>query len=104
MLQNIKELAAEAGDDENIVLDLIPPKDSENSNKSKDHIDKNSTVIPVFIYHTGYTSPTIVHYLVNFSQKKDRYNQKHLVAIGKGGSENDVAWITLQPANSSGRR
>ena len=83
LLQKLKELAAEAEDDKEIVSDLIPQDDSDNSKKSRDHVITNSTVIPVLICQTGYTSPTIVHSLENFPQKKDRYNKKFSGAIGK---------------------
>ena len=63
LLQKLKELAAEAEDDEEIVSNLIPQDDSDNSNESRDHIITNSTVIPVLICQTGYNSPTIVHSL-----------------------------------------
>ena len=96
MLQKLKELAAEATDDEEIVSDLIPQDKSYNSNKSRYQIVTNSTVIPVLIYQTGYNSPTIVHSLAKFSREKDRYSLKEVGAIGKKGSENDVVWITLQ--------
>ena len=87
---------AEAEDGKEIVSDLIIQADSDNSNKSRDHITKNSTVIPVFICQTGFTSPTIMHSLANPLPKKDRYDKKGLVAIGKRGSENNVVCITLQ--------
>ena len=96
MLQKLKELAAEAEDDKEIVSDLIPQDESDKSKKSRDHIITNSTVIPVLICQTGYTSPTIVHSLENIPRKKDRYNKKVLGVIGEGGSENDVVWITIQ--------
>ena len=63
LLQKLKELAAEAEDDEEIVSDLIAQADSDNSDKSRDHIITNSTVVPVLICQTGYNSPTIVHSL-----------------------------------------
>ena len=85
MLQKLKELAAEAEDDEEIVFDLIPQDDLDNNNKSRDQIITNSTVIPVLISQTGYTRPTIVHYLANISQKKDRYNKEILGAIENRG-------------------
>ena len=66
---------AEAGVDKEIVSDLIPQEDSDNSDESKYHITTNPTVIPVFIFQTGYTSPTIVHYVANVSYKKDRYDK-----------------------------
>ena len=96
LLQQLKELAADADDDEEIVSELIPQDESDKIYKSKNCIITNSTVIPVLICHTGYTSPTIVHSLVNFPRKKDRYNKKNLGAIEKRGSENEVVWITLQ--------
>ena len=96
MLHKLKELAAEAKDDEEIVSDLIPQSDSDNSDESMDHIITNSTVIKVLICRTGYTSPAIVHSLANTPRKKDRYNKKHLGAIGKREYENIVVWITLQ--------
>ena len=96
MLQKLKKLAAEAEDDEEILSDLNPQDESDNSDKSRYHIITNSTFIPVLICQTGYTIPTIVHSLENFPQKKDRYNKKNLGAIGKSKSENDVVWITLQ--------
>ena len=70
MLQKLKELEAEAEDNEDIVSDVIPQEDSENSNKPRDHITKNSTVIPVLICQTGYSSPTIVHSLEISPQKR----------------------------------
>ena len=96
LLQKLKELAAEAEDDEEIVSDLIPQADSDNNDESRDHIITKSTVIPVLICQTGYNSPTIVHSLAKISRKKDRYNKKILGAIGKREYENDVVWITLQ--------
>ena len=50
LLQNLKELAAEAEDDEEIVSDLIPEDDSDNSNKPRDQIITNFTVITVLIF------------------------------------------------------
>ena len=38
LLQKLKELAAEAEDDEEIVFYLIPQYESDNSDKSMDHI------------------------------------------------------------------
>ena len=96
LIQKLKELAAEAQDDEEIVYELIPQDDSDNSNESRYHIITNFTVITVLIPQTGYTNHTIVHYLANFTCEKDRYNLKQQGAIGKGLSENDVVWITLQ--------
>ena len=75
LLQKLKELADEAEDDEEMVSDLIPQDNSDNSNNSRDHIIINSTVIPVLICQTGYNSPTIEHSLAKISQKKDRYNK-----------------------------
>ena len=49
LLQKLKELAAEATDDEEIVSDLIPQADSDNNDESKDNIITNSTVIIVLI-------------------------------------------------------
>ena len=96
LLQKLKELVAEAEDDEEIVSNLIPEAKSDNNDKSRYHITTNSTVIPVLICKTGYNSPTIVHSLAIFSQKKDRYNTTNLGMIGKRESENDLVWITLQ--------
>ena len=96
LLQKLKELAAEAEDNEEISSDLIPQSDSYNNDESRDHINTNSTVIPVIICQTGYNSPTIVHSLANYSRKKDWYNKNNLGTIGKKESENDVVWITLQ--------
>ena len=96
MLQKLKKLAAEAEDDEEIVSYLITQEGPDNSDESRDHMNKNSTVIPSLIYQTGYTSPTIVHYLEIYPPQKDRYNKKILGAIGKRKSKNDVVWITLQ--------
>ena len=70
LFQKLKELAAEAEDDKEIVSVLITLEDSDNSNDSRDHIITNSTVIPVLFYQTGYISPTIVHSLANFSRKR----------------------------------
>ena len=89
-------MAAEAEDDEEIVSDLTPQEESENNDKSMYHIITKYTLITVLIYQTGYTSPTIVHYLEKFPRKKYRYNNKCLGAIEKRESENDVVWITLQ--------
>ena len=50
LLKKLKELAAEALDDEEIVSNLISQDDSDNSNESSDHIIKKSTVIPWLIY------------------------------------------------------
>ena len=63
MLQKLKELAVRAEDVKEIVFDLIPQSDSDNSDDSMDHINKNSTFITVSIYQTRYTSPTIAHSL-----------------------------------------
>ena len=49
LLQKLKELAAEAEDDEEIVDNLINQADSDNIDESRDHIITNSTVIPVSI-------------------------------------------------------
>ena len=87
---------AEVECDDDIVSDIITQEDSDNSNNSRYHITTNSTVIPVLICHTGYTSPTIVHSLENNSRNKDRYDRKLLGAIDKRESENKVVWITLQ--------
>ena len=83
LLQKLKELAAEAEDDNEIVSELITQDNTDNSNESRDQIITKSSVIPVLICQTGYTSPTIVHSLENFPQKKDRYNKKFSGAIGK---------------------
>ena len=76
MLHKLKELVAEAENDEEIVSDLITQANSDNSNESRDHIITNSTVIPVLICQTGYNSPMIVHSLTKITWKKDRYNKK----------------------------
>ena len=91
MIQKLKELAAEAEDDEEIVSDLITQDDSDNSNESRDQIITNSTVIPVLNCQTEYNSPTIAHSLGKIPRKKDRYNKKDLGAIGKREYENYVA-------------
>ena len=83
MLHKLKELAAEAEDGEEIVSGLISQDNSDNRNKSRDHKITNSTVAPVLICQTGYTSPTIVHSLGKKSPKMDRYKLKHLGAIGR---------------------
>ena len=70
LLQKLKELAAEAEDDKEIVLDLIPQSDSYNIDASRDYIITNYTIIPVLIYQTGYNSPMIMHSLVNVSSEK----------------------------------
>ena len=72
--QKLKQLAAEAEDDEDIVSDVIPQAESDIIGKSRDEIITNSAVILVLICQTGYNSPTIVPSLVKNSQKKDRYN------------------------------
>ena len=74
LIQKLKELEAEAEDDEEIVSNFILQADSDNSNKSRDHIITNSTVVPVLICHTGYNIPMIVHSLEPPPLKKDRYN------------------------------
>ena len=89
-------MEAEAEDRKDIVSDLFPQVDSDNSNKSRDHITTNSTVIPVLICQTGYASPTMVHSLANFARKKDRHNKKLFGVIGKREYENYVVRITLQ--------
>ena len=90
LLQKLKGLAADIEYDEEIVYNIIPQYDSDNNDKSRNHMIINSSIIPVLIYHTVYTSPTIVHSLENFPRKKDRYNKKCLGAIEKMESENDV--------------
>ena len=70
LLQKLKELAAEAEDDEAIVSDLIPQSESDNIDESRDNITTKSTVTPVLICQTRYTSPTIVHSLGFFSEKR----------------------------------
>ena len=89
-------MAAEAEDDEGVVFDLTPEEDSNISEKTRNHITTNSTDVTVLIYQTGYNSPMIVHYLVNFSLKEDRYDKKVLGSIGKRESEDNIVWITLQ--------
>ena len=49
LLQKLKELAAEAEDDEEIVYDLIPQEASDNSDESRHQIITNCTLIPVLI-------------------------------------------------------
>ena len=46
------ELAAEAEDDKDIVYDVTPHEAFYSIDKSRDHITKNSTVIPVLICQT----------------------------------------------------
>ena len=89
-------MATESEDDYKKVSDPTPQADSDNSNKSRDHITKNFTVIPVLIYHTGFNSPMIVHSLDFFGQKKNRYDKENLGTIRKREYENDVVWITIQ--------
>ena len=72
MLQKLKELAAEEEDDEKILSDLISQAESDKINESRDHIITNSTAILFLICQNGYNSPTIVHSLAYFTQKKDR--------------------------------
>ena len=75
-------MADEAEDDEEIVSYLIPQEEEYNTDKSRNQKIKNSTVVIVLIYQTGYTSPTIVHSLAKvFPKKKDKYNKKRLGAI-----------------------
>ena len=69
LLPKLKELAAEAEDDEEIVSNLITQYDPDNSNESRYQIITNSTAIPVLIYQTGYNSPTIVNSLEKFPEK-----------------------------------
>ena len=85
LLQKLKELAAEAENDEEILSDLSPQVDSEISDESRYHITTNYTVIPVLSCQTGYTIPTIVRSLPKSPRKKDRYDKKNLGAIGKSG-------------------
>ena len=101
LLQKLKELAAEAEDDKEIVSELIPQEDSD---KSRDHITTNSTVIPVLICQTGYTSPMIVHSLENFARKKDRYDIKNWVRLEKGDLKMTWCGSHSKPDSSSGRR
>ena len=68
MLQKIKELAAEAEDDEDRVSDLTTQEDSDSSNNSRGYITTNSTLISVLKYQTGYTSLMIVHSLEKITQ------------------------------------
>ena len=70
LLQKLKELAAKAYDDEYRVSDPITQEKSDKINESRDHIITISTVIPLLICQTGYTSPTIVHSLANLPRKK----------------------------------
>ena len=49
LLQKLKELADDSKDDEEIVSDLIIQADSDNRNKSSDHIITKSAIIPVVI-------------------------------------------------------
>ena len=100
LLQKLKELSAEAEDDKDIVSNLTPQEDSDKIEKNRYHITTNSTIIPVLIYQTGYTSPMMVYSLANFDRKKDRYYERILGAIGKREPENDVLWITLQARQS----
>ena len=82
LLQKLKKLAAETEDEEEIVYDLTPQSNSDNSDKSRDNITKNSTFIPFLIYQTGYTSCTIVHCLA-ISPEKRIGTIKKLSVIGK---------------------
>ena len=91
----------EAEDDEEIVSKLISLEEYYNNNESRDHIITNSTIIPVIICQTWYTSPTIVRSLENISQKNDRYNKKLLGAME---SKNDMVWITLQDRQSKWKK
>ena len=49
LLQKLKELVAEAEDDEKILSELIPKEHSDNSDKSREHTITKSTVVPVLI-------------------------------------------------------
>ena len=84
LLQKLKELAAKANDDEEILPNLINQENSDNSNDSRDYIIKKSTVIPVLICHTGYTSPTIVHSLEPPPPPKICTIRKFWVRLKKG--------------------
>ena len=101
MLQKLKELAAEAEDDEEIVSELIPQEDSDNIDKSRDEINTNFTVIPVLIYQNEYTSPTIVHSLENFTRKKDRYDKTIWVRLEIGDMKMTWFGSHSNPTSSS---
>ena len=78
-------MAAEEEYDKDIVSDLTPQEDSDNIDKTRDPITTNSTVLPVFIYQTGYTRPTTVHYLELFYPKKDRNDKRIFMCDRKKG-------------------
>ena len=104
MLGKLKELAAEAEDDEEIVFDLILQDYSEKSDKSRYHIITNSAIIPVLIYQTGYTSPTIVRSLAKFPEKRIGTIRKFWVRLEKGNLKMTRYGSPSKPASSSGRR
>ena len=104
MLKKLKELEAEADDDEEIVSDLIPQSNSDHNNESRDHIIKKSTVLPKRICEIGYNSFTIMHFLEKISQEKDRYNKTVWVQLENGNIKITGCGSHSKSASSGGRR
>ena len=104
LLQKLKELAAEAEYDEEILSKLIPQSDSDNNDESRDNKITNSAVIPVLICQTVYSSPTIVHSLANVSRKKYRYNKNNLARLEKVNLKMTWCGSHSKPASSGGIR
>ena len=104
LLQKIKELAAGEEDYEEIVSDLIPQYDSNNSDESRNHIITNSTVIPVLICQTGYNSLTILHSLEIFPGKRIGTIETNWFRLEKGNMKMTCCGSHSEPASSGGIR
>ena len=98
LLEKMKELAADAEDDEDVLLDLEPQGESDKNEETREYITTQSDVLPLLVFQAGYIQPNIVHSVgiyATSARKRDMWDKHMIGAIGKRETEDDVVWISL---------
>ena len=54
LLAKMNELAADAGDDQDVILDLAPQGDSDKNEETRDYITTHSDVLPLLVFQTRF--------------------------------------------------
>ena len=102
LLARMKELAADAEDDQDIILDLEPQGDSDKNEETREYITTHSDVLPILVFQTGFRRPNMVHSLgiyATSARRRDMWDKHMIGAIGNRETVDDVVWISLQASN-----
>ena len=94
----MKELATDAEDDQDVLLDLKPQGDADKNQETRDYITTHSDVLSLLAFQVGCNQPHIMHSLGIYAmsaRKRDMWDKHMIGKIGKREKVDDVVWISL---------